>query len=119
MKRTIIVNLIFPLIIAFLTPFFTALGSQLVTGSWVIWLSNVPLVVWIIFFIGLFAWIIIAFVSKRLKKINDRGGFLIEDSLADWYDVGEKEYNEIIWIIQSTSRKDHLKLGYGQFHLDV
>ena len=90
-------KLIYPLLVAILTPILASFGSYLNTGDVLNWFNRVPdwgLKVFI-GFIGL--WIAIVLIRKRFESIKPSGVVVTSASRFGYEEIGELDYEGVKW----------------------
>ncbi|MFX0208573.1 MAG: hypothetical protein ACFFDT_21505 [Candidatus Hodarchaeota archaeon] len=90
-------KLIYPLLVAFLTPLLASLGSYFITGDVLNWFSRIPDWGWNAFvgFIGV--WIIIVLIRNRLESIKPSGVRATTISRYGYEEIGEIDYEGVKW----------------------
>jgi hypothetical protein len=95
-------SLVYPLLIALLTPAVTALGSKLSTDSWTGWFRSISRRYWWIAGILICAWILAVAIRKRLREISnyDDGTAVSYTLLNGWVDIGSISYSGVQWKVR-------------------
>jgi uncharacterized integral membrane protein len=62
-----------PILLAFLIPVVTGIGSKASTGNWLEWFASVPSQVWITLAIIFALWILVIAIRFRIKHLREQG----------------------------------------------
>ncbi len=96
-------KIIIPILLAFLIPIITGIGSKVSTGNWWVWFTSVPTTLWVIVVIIILLWIIIISIRYRVRQLHKDGHSLISIisiPYGGWRDVGKIRYADVIWIVR-------------------
>ena len=64
-------KILIPIVLGFLIPIATVVGSKFSTGDWLVWFSNVPIWIWIVIGALITAWIIVIAIRRRISKLRE------------------------------------------------
>ena len=97
-------KIIVPILLAFLIPIVTGIGSKASTGNWLEWFANVPIQVWITLIILFALWILVIAIRYRIKNLH-KGSHspvsIITLPYGSWRTVGKLTYADVVWIISA------------------
>ena len=105
--NTFLDKLVFPILVAVLTPVFATIGSKINTGKWLSWVTNLPKPVIIVFIVIVTFWFVAVVIRRRLKKIRDQnsgpGIHVVDYPMYGWITFGEMAFAEVIWRMRTYS----------------
>ncbi|MBC7349958.1 MAG: hypothetical protein H5U05_08295 [Candidatus Aminicenantes bacterium] len=90
-----------PLLVSFLTPIATSIGSKITTGNWTLLFSKIPLSYKVVFFLLIIFWIIINIVQRKNKNVTSEGPLIsfIKIPPWGWENIGNISYAGVKWVI--------------------
>ena len=97
-------RIIVPILLAFLIPIVTGIGSKASTGNWLEWFVSVPSPVWITLVVIITLWILVIAIRYRIKHLRKESNPLISIisvPYGNWRDVGKFTYADVIWIVRA------------------
>ncbi|MBA7605771.1 hypothetical protein ES703_12906 [subsurface metagenome] len=97
-------KIIVPILLAFLIPVVTGIGSKASTGNWLEWFTSIPSQVWITLAIIIALWILVIAIRYRIKHLRKEGHSpisIISVPYGDWRNVGKLKYADVIWIVRA------------------
>ncbi len=95
-------KILIPIVLGFLIPIATVVGSKFSTGDWLVWFSNVPIWIWIVIGALITAWIIVIAIRRRISKLREDDHSPIQIiSMPDggWAEAGKIGYAGVYWIV--------------------
>lgn len=96
-------KIIVPILLAFLIPVVTGIGSKASTGNWLEWFASIPNQVWITIGAIIFLWIIIIAIRSRRRQLhkNDSPAIsIISVPYNGWIPLGKLPYAGVIWMVR-------------------
>lgn len=97
-------KIIIPILLAFLIPVVTSIGSRASTGNWLEWFATIPSQVWITLAIIFALWILVSIIRRRMKHLHKEGHSpisIISVPNGGWRNIGKLEYADVIWIVRA------------------
>jgi len=97
-------KIIIPILLAFLIPVVTGIGSKASTGNWLEWFASVPSQVWITLVIIFALWILVVAIRYRIKHLRKEGHSsisIISAPYGGWRTIGKLKYADVIWIVRA------------------
>jgi hypothetical protein len=97
-------KIIIPILLAFLIPVVTGIGSKASTGNWLEWFTSVPSQFWITL-VAIFAlWILVVAIRYRIKHLRKEGHSpisIISIPYGGWRNIGKLKYADVVWIVRA------------------
>lgn len=90
-------RLIYPLLVGFLMPLVTILGSHFATGDYSNWINHIPFYVKVGFIVVIVLWLGIILIRKRLKAIEPSGVGAFSVSRYGYEEMGNIDYYGVKW----------------------
>lgn len=97
-------KVIAPIVVAFLIPTVTGIGSKASTGNWSEWFASVPSSVWIAVVAVLGVWILTVLVRNRIKYLRRDSHSpisIISVPYGGWRNIGKINYADVIWVVRA------------------
>jgi len=97
-------KIIVPILLAFLIPVVTSIGSKVSTGNWLEWFATIPSQVWITLVIIFALWILVIAIRYRFKHLRKEGQSpisIISVPYGGWRNIGKLKYADVIWIVRA------------------
>lgn len=102
--KSVVENLLFPLLVISLTPLALLVGSRIESGAWLDWTVAIPPVAYISFAVLIVVWITAATVAGRLRVLKQRNLPTLPTTFAipmnGYTPVGQLEHNGVKWTIE-------------------
>lgn len=97
-------KIIVPILLAFLIPVVTGIGSKASTGNWLEWFATIQSQVWITLVIIFALWILVIAIRYRIKHLRKEGQSpisIISVPYGGWRNIGKLKYADVIWIVRA------------------
>jgi len=97
-------KIVVPILLAFLIPVVTSIGSKISTGNWSEWFATIPSQVWITLVIIFALWILVIAIryrTRHLRKESQSTISIISVPYGGWRNIGKLKYADVIWIVRA------------------